>query len=360
MKKSLAVSGALMLLAGTALAACGETATLKADIFIYQYSDTYIGTVRTALKTDLDTAKVASTFYDGAGNQATQTGQIEDAISAGSKLLIANLVEQTASGLSVATKAKTAGIPVIFFNREVSDDAVKAYDQACFVGTDPDQAGYMQGDLIANALIATGNKLSTVWDKNGDGYINYVMLRADESNAEANGRTKYSVQEANTKLKAAGLHELRQLGADVNAGWSKDTAKTDMDDFITTFGVGSSSVTDAGKGIELVIANNDDMALGAVQSLQASNYNKTTTTDLSSTLLVVGVDATASAQTAINAKQMYGSVKQDASAMAACISALAVNKLNGKDYLANTSYAWESTTVRKIRIPYSTYTGTAA
>jgi methyl-galactoside transport system substrate-binding protein len=353
MKKTLIPVVALRLIA--ILAGCNSSSALTADIFIYQFSDTYIGTVRTALNTDLTADGITPTFYDAAASQSTQTQQIDNAIAAGSKLLIANLVEQTASGDSVAAKAAAASIPCIFFNREVPDTSVTAatYPDNCFVGTDPDQAGYMQGDILSEALISSTNTLVSKWDKNGDGYINYVMLRADESNAEANGRTTYSVQEANTKLTAAGLHTLVHLGEDYNAGWSKDTAKTATDSFVGTYGLPN----DASKAtpIEAVIANNDDMALGAIASLQSYGYNDGTDTDGSKTLLVVGVDATTAGVAAIDAGEMYGTVKQDAAAMATCIAALALNKLNGKDYLDGTSYDWESATVQKIRIPYSKY-----
>ena len=160
------------------LTACGSTTAKTADVFIYQFSDTYIGTVRTALETDLKASGITPTFYDGGGVSATQVQQIESAIAKKSKLLIPNLVEQTATGDSIAAKAKAAGIPAIFFNREVPDSAVTSstYPDNCFVGTDPDQAGYMQGDIIASGLIGSDGKLSSTWDQNGDGKITYVMV----------------------------------------------------------------------------------------------------------------------------------------------------------------------------------------
>jgi methyl-galactoside transport system substrate-binding protein len=369
MKKKLIPSLLMLGMAGI-LASCGGTTSstsssaagssasssakldLKADVFIYQYSDTYIGSVRTALNTDLTAKGITGTFKDAAGVQATQTQQIETAIAAGSKMLIANLVEQTATGVSVAGKAKTAKIPAIFFNREVPDAAVTSttYPDNCFVGTDPDKAGYMQGDILAEALIKSDGTLNSDWDQNGDGKISYIMLRADESNAEANGRTTYSVQECNTKLAAKSLSPLNHLGENFNAGWSKDTAKTATDNFITAWGLPG----DSGKTtpIECVIANNDDMALGAIASLATKGFNNGGTKKV----LVVGVDATAAGVAAIDAGNMYGTVKQDAAAMAKCIADIAYNKLTGKDYLDGTSYTWDSETVHKIRIPYGKYT----
>jgi methyl-galactoside transport system substrate-binding protein len=334
------------------LTACGGSTAKAADVFIYKFSDTYITSVRTALEKDLKAKNITPTFQDGNGAQATQTEQIDNAISSGSKLIIPNLVDQTAAGETIAKKAKVANIPAIFFNREVPDAAVTSatYPNNCFVGTDPDQAGYMQGDILAKALIGTDNKLVSKWDKNGDGKINYVMLRADKGNAEADGRTKYSVQEANTKLTAAGLPVLVQKGEDQLAAWSKDTAKEKMDTLVTTYGLTGAD------GIEAVIANNDDMALGAIASLNTSGYNKANESDPTKVLLVVGVDATDAGKAAIDAGQMFGTVKQDAEAMAACIAALAENKLNGKDFLAGTTYKWDSDAVHKIRIPYGSYT----
>lgn len=337
------------------LASCGGTVnSMKADVFIYQYSDTYIGTVRTALAADLKAKGIDATFKDAAGVQQTQTQQIDTAIAGKTKLLITNLVEPVAAGENIAKKAKDANVPCIFFNREVENSTVTkaTYPDNCFVGTDPDQAGYMQGDILADAIITADGKINPVYDHNGDGKINYVMLRADESNAEANGRTKYSVEKCNTRLAEKSLPALKQLGTDFNANWSKDEAKTAMDNFITAHHLTGETA------IEAVIANNDDMALGAVLSLVQAGYNKAgTENDPAKTVCVVGVDATAAAQESIRNKQMYGTVKQDAAAMAACISALAANKLNGKDYLAGTDYKWDSEDVHKIRIPYAKFIG---
>src|SRR5690606_30104465 len=131
-------------------------------------------------------------------SQEDQMTQIDNAIARGTDLLVVNIVE-TESGQTVVNKAKENNLPVIFFNREVSDEVINSYDKAAFIGTDPDEAGYMQGQLIADILLADYDK----FDLNGDGKISYVMLRADLDNPEANGRTKYSVLEANRLLEEA-------------------------------------------------------------------------------------------------------------------------------------------------------------
>ncbi|MBQ4543331.1 MAG: substrate-binding domain-containing protein, partial [Clostridia bacterium] len=117
--------------------ACGEGVGTSADVhvFYYTYSDTYISSVRSALDNELNKLGVSYQDYDSNGNQTTQTEQVQTAITKGAKVIIVNIVntgsDDAANG--IVSLAKGAGIPVIFFNREVSDDVVKSYDKCVFV-----------------------------------------------------------------------------------------------------------------------------------------------------------------------------------------------------------------------------------
>lgn len=321
----------------------------KADVhvFIYNYADTYIGGVRAELATQLKDAKIESQFHDAGGSQDTQNTQIDNAITAGAKLLIVNIFE-VGSGDVVAKKAKDAGIPIIFFNREVEDAVIRGYGDAVYVGTDPDAAGHMQGELVAEELL----KNPTKWDKNSDGKFNYVMLRAGMDEPEGNGRTKYSIETSNKLLVEGGKDELIKLVPDQIADWDTAKAKTAMASIITSNGFTGENA------IEVVFANNDDMAIGVVQALQDEGYNKD---DASKQVLVVGVDATATAMDLINRGELFGTIKQDGVAMATAIREFAVNKLAGKDYNAGTSYKYtpsliDGEAVDKLRIDYSKVT----
>ena len=126
----------------------------------------------------------------------TQTDQINTAITNGANLLIVNIVETSSpdAAQNAVEAAKTAGIPIIFFNREVSDDVViSSYDKCAFVGTDAPEAGHMQGKMIGEYLLANYDAV----DLNGDGTISYVMFKGQEGNAEAEARTQYGVEDAN-------------------------------------------------------------------------------------------------------------------------------------------------------------------
>ncbi len=343
------------LIFGSALTGCGCSRGNRAQVavFAYKYDDSYIATVRGALKEAFKEYKgeVDVTFYNGENNQQTQSTQIDTALTRGVDLLIINAVDFQAAGEALAQKAVDKGIPTIFFNREVSDRAVNAADNICFVGTDPNAPGYMQGEMIADLL--SSNEAFRRYDRNGDGKIQYAMFRAEVGNAEADGRTTYSVSEANkllsqnTALTAANKNGdvLRRVGANQLANWDSATANSMMSALF--------SVSGGVPNIELVICNNDDMALGVISALNAAGYNREGSREGGRDYIpVFGVDGLATAMDALRGGKMQGTVKQDGEAMAKAIVEIAMNILRGKDFLEGTEYTFDEG-VRKLRIPYT-------
>ena len=172
----------------SAPATTAGTSDLSVAVFYYNYSDAFISNVRNEMDAQWEAMGVTYNNYDGNTNQGTQMDQVNTAIANGANVLVVNAVEASADETtqSIVDAAKTAGIPVIFFNREVSDDVVNSYDLAAFVGTDPAEAGHMQGELIGNYLIENYDAV----DLNGDGVISYVMFKGQENNPEAEMRTQ--------------------------------------------------------------------------------------------------------------------------------------------------------------------------
>ena len=136
---------------GSAPASAPAAADGSIAVFYYTYSDTYISTVRTALDAELDKLGVEYQDYDSNSQQNTQTEQVDTAITKGATCLIVNIVETGSDDAAqgIVDKAKAADIPVIFFNREVSDAVVNSYEKCAFIGTDAAEAGHMQGQMIA-------------------------------------------------------------------------------------------------------------------------------------------------------------------------------------------------------------------
>jgi methyl-galactoside transport system substrate-binding protein len=343
------------LLSVVALAACGDSSNQSAPaasesapaageaapaaeaklptfgVLIYKYDDTYISTVRNALAEALE-GKAEFQMQDGKGDQAAQNDQLDVMIEKKVDLLIVNMVDaRAAEGL--LAKVKAAGIPVIFFNREPDLNVLKTFDKAAFVGTNAADAGNMQGDIVKKLWDEHPE-----YDRNNDGKLQYVMFQGEPDNPEAIARTEFSVK----KAVEDGV-QMEQVGQTYVCNWDTAQAQQAME---------SALAANEGK-IELVLANNDSMAMGAVAALSNVGFN-TEGGDPAKFVPVVGVDATDQAVDAINKGLMSATVKQDGPAMAQAISALALNMVAGKPPLEGTTYTWDDSGIA-VRIPYAPF-----
>ena len=355
MKKFIAL--VLVLTMALSLAACGGSgSSSKKDgevaVFWYTFGDTYLSSVRAALNTALTNAGVKYQDYDANGSQTTQTEQIQTAITKGASVLVVNIVDASSDDATqaIVDMAKNANTPLVFFNRSVSEEIVSAYDKAAYVGTDYTQAGHMQGKMSGDYLVANYDTI----DLNGDGVISYVMFKGQEGNAEADARTQYGVEDADAVLTGAGKAQLSFYDAnntskylvDQNGAWSAAQGQDYMQTILAQYSEANSNM------VEFVIANNDDMALGAIAALQAAGYNNGT----GKTIPVFGLAATDAAKEKIADKSMTGTIKQDAVGMAEAISTITQNLASGKATFegidsANVVGTW------RVNIPYSSYTG---
>ena len=321
-------------------------------IFWYTFGDTYLSSVRSAMNEALTAAGLEYHDYDANGSQTTQTEQIQTAITKGAAVLVVNIVDASSDDATQAIidMAVAAELPLVFFNRSVSEALVSAYDKAAYVGTDYTMAGHMEGKMIGEYVLANYDAV----DLNGDGEISYVMFKGQEGNMEADARTQYGVEDADAVLTAAGKPAIKfydeknaaKYLVDQNGAWSAAQGQEYMQTILSSYNEAN------GNMVELVIANNDDMALGAIAALQAAGYNKN---DGGVTIPVFGVDATAAAQEAIAAKSMTGTIKQDAVGMANAVVKIAENLGLGKgtfeDVVGDLEGTW------RVNIPYSAYSG---
>ncbi len=342
----------------------GTEDSVQVAVFWYDESDTYLSSVRSALDGYFEDASIDYTDYYAGNTQSTQIDQINTAISAGADLLVVNVVTSGSTDVAEEIISAAGDIPVIFFNRAIGTDdedvtVLDSYDNICFIGTDAPEAGVLQGEMIAEYLIANYDAI----DLNGDGVISYCMFKGDEANVEAIYRTQYSVETANELLVEAGYPELSYFDTeatttyqvDTDGNWSASAANEYMTTNLVTFNEAN------GNMIELVICNNDSMAEGAVAALQTAGYN----TDGATVIPVFGVDATENAKSLIAEGAMTGTVKQDAEGMAEaiceCVQAVAAGT-SMTDALAEIAGADDrftvaDTTAKKLYVAYAAYTG---
>ena len=355
MKKVLALVLALSMILSIAGSALADGSAL---VSWYTFGDVYLTSVRNALNAAFEAKGIKVTDKDSNAVQTTQTDDINTAVLIGTNALVINLVESgsVAVAQSLLDVAKGAGLPAVFFNRAVGEDAEAAamfqsYEKSAFVGTAFDEAGKMQGDMIGQYVLDHYDEI----DLNGDGIISYVMFKGDDANQEAILRTKYGVENANAILTAAGKPELKfydenngnKYLVDLNGTWSNTASYEYMSTILTQYNETN------GNMIELVIANNDDMAIGAINYLKTVGYND----GVGKTIPVFGVDAVEQAKEAINKGEMTGTIKQDAEGMADAVATITANLIEGKDKFEGLNENYRIIDGWFVQIPYAMYTG---
>ncbi|MBQ7040073.1 MAG: galactose ABC transporter substrate-binding protein [Clostridia bacterium] len=342
------------------LCSCGAKEGFNVSVFYYTFSDTYIASVRSALDSAFRSAGISFQNYDSNSNQTTQNEQIDTAISKGTDLLLVNIVTSGSPDASsaIVEKARAAGIPVVFFNRTIEDDGsegivLSSYENLAYVGTDAEEAGHLQGEMIGNYVLENYDSI----DLNKDGKISYAMFMGQLGNAEAIYRTRYAVEDADKILKSNGKPALSYFDfsnadryqVDQDGNWSATAANNYMTTNLTQFNEKNNNM------IELVICNNDGMAEGVISALNDKGYNSG---EGSVTIPVFGVDATDAAKQLISDGKMAGTVKQDAVGMANSLCYLAENIKNSKALLEGTeNFEADKAIKNKFYVPYAPYIG---
>ena len=356
MRKILTLVLALSMLLGMCAAASAESKVL---VSWYTFADVYLTTVRTAMDAAFAAKGITVTDKDSNAVQTIQTDDINTAVLIGTDALVINLVES--GSISVAQSlldvAKGENLPILFFNHSVCQDDAEAkamfdgYEKSVFVGTSFEEGGQMQGDMIGAYVLEHYDEI----DLNGDGVISYVMFKGDDANQEAIARTKYSVENADAILTAAGKPALKfyddrnanKYLVDLNGTWSNTAAYEYMGTILSQYNEAN------GNMVELIIANNDDMAIGAINYLKTVGYNDGN----GKVIPVFGVDAVEAAKAAINAGEMTGTIKQDAVGMADAVATITANLIAGRDKFEGLNENYRVVDGWFVQIPYAMYTG---
>jgi methyl-galactoside transport system substrate-binding protein len=288
MKRSLILL-AVLVGAGLLLAGC-QAGPAKPNIgtVIYKYDDTFMSYVRSEIQAGADAIgkdKLTFTVNDGQGDQSKVNDLIDTYLTQGATALAINMVEPAAANVVIG-KAQAKKVPIVFFNREPDAATLATYDGAYYVGAKAQQSGTFEGEIIADYW-----KAHPEADKNKDGKLQYVMLLGDPANTDAKFRTEFSIK----AVEAAGI-KTDALAQDT-AMWERGQAQNKMQAWLAKFG----------DKIEVVFANNDDMALGAIEALKAAGYFTG-----KKYMPVVGVDATPPALDALEQGTLLGTVLNDA------------------------------------------------
>ena len=316
MKKT-AILSAVALAVGFATAA--QAADTRIGVTIYKYDDNFMSLMRKEINKEAKALNDVELLMNDTQNaQSIQNDQVDVLLSKGVKALAINLVDPAAAP-TIIGKAKPDNIPVIFFNKDPGAKAIGSYEHAYYVGTDPKESGIIQGDLIAKQW-----KANPALDLNKDGKIQYVLLKGEPGHPDAEARTKYVVEQLNAK----GI-QTEQLFIDTGM-WDAAMAKDKVDAWLS-----SSKANE----IEVIISNNDGMAMGALEAARAHGKQ----------LPIFGVDALPEVLQLIKKGEIAGTVLNDGVNQGKAVVNLANNLSHGKPATEGTKWELKD---RVVRIPY--------
>ena len=313
------------------LVSCSYAEEIKIGSCIYRFNDAFMLRFRNAMTAESEKEGASITMSDGRDDQNVQNEQIDEFIANGVNVLIVNPVDRMSSQ-AIIDKAKEKNIPVVFINREPTAEMLASYEKAYYVGAKAEESGTQAGEIIAEYF-----KAHPETDKNHDGKLQFILLKGQNGHQDMILRSKYSVE----AIRDAGIEPVELASAIAN--WDKLEAMKIMNGFVMSIGP---------ENIEAVIANNDEMALGAVEALKIVDYNKG---DASMYVPVVGVDANASALNAMENGEMLGTVLNDADEQGTAAVKLAVALASGKEISKETA-GYEITDGKYIWIPYQKVT----
>ncbi len=276
MKKFIIAAAALSMMTGSALA--GSHA-MKIGVSMALFDDNFL----TVLRNGID-AKGKELGHDvqieDAGNDvAKQLEQIKNFAASGVKAIIVNPVDTSATQ-AMSDAAAAAGIPLVYVNR-----------QPINIDTLPDNQAFVASNEVDSGTLET-IAMCDQWKAEGKSAVNVYVMQGELSNQAAVQRTAdiYDV------IKAGKCAVTVNVIDQQTANWSRDQAQSLMNNWIS-----------AGKPYDGVIANNDEMAIGALQAMKAAGV------DMKS-VVVGGVDATQDALAAMGAGDLDVTVFQNAGA----------------------------------------------
>lgn len=272
MKKTLLAAGLVSLMGTTAMAdGIGVSMAL--------FDDNFLTVLRNGIQKTADEQGLKVQIEDAQNDVAKQLDQINNFIASGVDAIIVNPVDTSATQ-AMSDAAAAANIPLVYVNR-----------QPINLDTLPDNQAFVASNEVDSGTLET-IQLCDNWAAEGKTEVNVYVMQGELSNQAAVQRTQdiYDVIEAGKcKVKVNVIDQQ-------TANWSRDQAQNLMTNWLST-----------GTAFDGVIANNDEMAIGAIQAMKAAGIDM-------ATVQVGGVDATQDALAAMQAGDLDVTVFQNAAA----------------------------------------------
>ncbi len=234
-------------------------------------------------------------YSNATQDAAKQQNQADAALTQGADVLVVDAVD-AGSAASIVKKAKAQDVPVVSYDRLITDSDVDYY-----ISYDNAGVGKLQGDTLIKGLKANNKPTGPV-----------VMLAGDP----ADNNAKLFKSGANDALKAGGVKIAKSFDT---PGWSADKAQNEMQQSITALG---------NSGFNGVLAANDDLGGGAIAAMKSAGIKP-------STRPTTGQDATVAGLQRILAGEQYMTVWKANKPEANAAAQIAVALVKGDDVPSN-------------------------
>jgi inositol transport system substrate-binding protein len=235
-----------------------------------QFDDNFLTAVRASMQERAAQLHASIQFEDAQNDIGKQLNQLQNFIAQKVDAIIVNPVDTDATP-PMTRLALRAGIPLVYVNRMPGDKQLPP--RVSFVGSDEVQSGTLQMTEVCRLLQGKGD---------------IVIMIGELTNQSARRRT----QDIYDVIATPACHGIRVLEKQP-ANWKRTEAADLMTNWLS-----------AGLHPQAVVANDDEMAIGAIQALKRAKLLATT--------IVAGIDATADGLAAMKAGDLKATVFQNA------------------------------------------------
>lgn len=261
---------------------------IRVGIAVYNSEDAYIQKICGHLdellydyEQEHPKVSIKRDIADAGGSQQEQNRQIEQYISLEYDVILVNIVDRTNAAVMI-DKAAEAGVPLVFFNREPVREDIFRSEHVYYEGSNARQSALLQADLIAGVM----EENPQLVDRNGNGVVEFAMLEGESGHQDTLIRSEWV-------LKGLESHGVKtQKIASSTANWEKGQAGVIVGQWLEKYG----------NAIELIISNNDDMVLGAIQALEDKGCRD---------IQVVGIDGVEEVEKLVREGKVLGTVLCD-------------------------------------------------
>ena len=276
-KKVLLGAAAIGIAAGFVGVMSSASGTKTVGVSMAAFDDNFLTVLRNGMSDYATTLEgVELQVEDAEDDVGKQLNQIENFIAAGVDAIVVNAVDTSATQ-AITDKAAAAGIPLVYVNRQpINIDTLP--DNQAFVASNEVDSGTLQTKEVCRLLTEAG-----VTD------AKLLVMQGELSNQAAVIRTK-DVHDVIATPECSFM----QVVEEQTANWNRQQGADLMTNWLT-----------AGVEFDAVVANNDEMAVGAIQSLKAAGISM-------DDVIVAGVDATQDALAAMQGGDLDVTVFQDA------------------------------------------------